>query len=146
MEQSPSWETNRFSDSQEIPGILWNSKIHYRIHKRPPHVPLTSQIDPVHALTFYCLKIHLNIILSSLNKQTMKIETFEILKVRCCSYEQHSLPFCTNSWWMTNVMHKFSSMCLFLFKSLYMFRAHSAHHHERQIVSIQPLVTVILCW
>ena len=27
-----------------------------------------------------------------------------------------------------------------------MFRAHGAHHQERQIVSIQPLVTVILCW
>ena len=43
---------------------------------------------------------------------------------------------------MNNVMHKFSSMCLFLFTTLYMFRAHSAHHQERQIVSIQPLVTV----
>ena len=47
---------------------------------------------------------------------------------------------------MTNVMHKFSSMYLFLFTTLYMFRAHSAHHEERQIVSIQPLVTVILFW
>ena len=27
-----------------------------------------------------------------------------------------------------------------------MFRAHLAHHQERQIVSIQPLVTVILRW
>ena len=27
-----------------------------------------------------------------------------------------------------------------------MFRAHRAHHQEGQIVSIQPLVTVILCW
>ena len=44
------------------------------------------------------------------------------------------------------VTHKFFSMCLFLFITLYMFRAHSAHHQERQIVSIQPLVTVILCW
>ena len=63
----------------------------------------------------------------------------------------HSLHFvdrtsCNDSWWMTNVMHKLSSMCLFLFTTLYMFRAHRAHHQERQIVSIQPLVTVILCW
>ena len=27
-----------------------------------------------------------------------------------------------------------------------MFRAHRAHHQKRQIVSIQTLVTVILCW
>ena len=35
---------------------------------------------------------------------------------------------------------------IFLFVTLYMFRAHRAHHQERQIVSIQPLVTVTLCW
>ena len=34
---------------------------------------------------------------------------------------------------------------IFLFITLYMFRAHCAHHQERQIVSIQPLVTVTLC-
>jgi hypothetical protein len=33
---------------------------------------------------------------------------------------------------------------IFLFITLYMFRAHRAHHQERQIVSIQPLVTVTL--
>jgi hypothetical protein len=35
-------------------------------------------------------------------------------------------------------------MYLFLFLTLYMFRAHRAHHQERQIVSTQPLVTVTL--
>jgi len=46
---------------------------------------------------------------------------------------------------MTNMMHKFLSMYLFLFLTLYMFQAHRGHHQERQIVSIQPLVTVTLC-
>ena len=36
-------------------------------------------------------------------------------------------------------------MHLFLFLPLYMFRAQRAHHQERQIVSIQPLVTVTVC-
>jgi hypothetical protein len=35
-EQSPSWEANQFSASQEIPIILWNPKLHYRIYKRHP--------------------------------------------------------------------------------------------------------------
>ena len=42
---------------------------------------------------------------------------------------------------MTNVMHNFF-MYLFIFLTLYMFRAHCAHHQERQIVSIKPLVAV----
>jgi len=36
-------------------------------------------------------------------------------------------------------------MYLFIFLTLYMFRAHRAHHQEIQIVSLQPLVAVTLC-
>jgi hypothetical protein len=48
MELSPSWEAANFAATQELPSILGSPKVHHRVQKSPPLVPILNQIDPVH--------------------------------------------------------------------------------------------------
>ena len=65
MQNIPSGEVNRFSDSQKFPHIVWNPKVQYHTHKSPPPVPILIQISPVHASPSSFTKIHFIIILLS---------------------------------------------------------------------------------
>jgi hypothetical protein len=59
MQLCPLWEANSCSATQQIPIILRNTKVHYRVHKGPPLVSILS--NP----TLHSSNIYFNIILQS---------------------------------------------------------------------------------
>ena len=111
LEQSPSWEPNQFSASQEIPCNLWNPKVHYHIPKCPPPVPILSPINRVYALTPHFLNIHLHITIPSmpgsskwsfsLGFPTKTLNTPLPSPISCMPHTSHSCRFGhpNNFWW-----------------------------------------------
>jgi len=86
MDQNLSFVANTSSSSQEIPCTLWNPKVRYRIHKRPPSVLNLSQINTVYASPSHLLKTHFNIILPctpNCSQKSLSLRTYsDIVKLK----------------------------------------------------------------
>jgi len=117
MDQSSSWEANSSSDSQEFPGVLLKPKVHCRIHKSPPPVPILCQNSAVHAAQFYVFKIPFNIFLTS----TLRSSGGLFPSVRPTKILYIPLPF-SNVWHIPCAFHTYILsifIYLFIFHTLF---------------------------
>jgi len=87
-EQSPSWEANSSSATQEIPHILCDPKVYFCLHKSLPLVPILSQNNAIRPFPSHFLKIHFNIMLPSTPRASKWLLSLRFF---------HQTPACTSS-------------------------------------------------
>jgi hypothetical protein len=113
--------------TQKLPNILWNPKVHYRVHRSPPPVTILSQTNPIHTTPTYLRSIlllfsHLRLGLPS-----------DIFLSGSSTKDPICIPF-------TCMLHALPFSCSLITFQLYMSKSR-CYESSHYAVFLQPLVT-----
>jgi hypothetical protein len=120
-ELNHTWEAANCAATQELPNILRDPKVHYRVHKSHLLVPILSHINPIHTIPSYLRSI---LILSPHFSLVFPVAFF-LLAFPPISYMDsfspfmlHAAPISTCFTWWSLYKYKYklwsSSLCSFL--------------------------------
>jgi hypothetical protein len=98
MELSPSWEAASCASTQEFSKILWSSKLHCPVHKRPSLVPILSHNNSVHTTPWSILILwYVNPLLGNARSTHTANNTGEMFSL--CSCNLRMLDDVTKQYW-----------------------------------------------
>jgi hypothetical protein len=98
--------------SQEIPRLLLNLKVHYRVHESLPLIPILSHTNLVHILISHSLKIHVNIILTLMSRSSKC--TLHVFPQMLCIFSSPSWMLLrgASKYWKTHIWLCFGGQIL----------------------------------
>jgi hypothetical protein len=82
------WRSCQLCSHSRCPSVLWNPKVHYRLHKSPPPVSILSQIDPIPTIPSYLSKINFNIVHPPTSWSTTTIIIIIIIIIMNCEFRK----------------------------------------------------------
>jgi hypothetical protein len=101
-------EANSCSPCQENHHLLWNTKIHRRVHNSPPVISILSQSNGIHVLFPVSFKHPINSVLSTPRSPKWS------LYFRCSAC-MNLFFLCQNQWASDSVLNRYASVNLFFY-------------------------------